>query len=341
MDRLTSMMVFAKVASTRSFSGAARELGISQATASKHVQTLEEWLGARLLHRTTRRVDLTEAGESFFVQCARILEDMEAARGALRPQAPLRGSMRIVAPVAFGSTRLGPLLAAFLRQHSELSLSVELSNRWIDVIEEGYDLAIRTETIAGEGLVAFRLMPVNYVLCAAPAYLARHGTPTTPADLARHLCIAGTRAPGTAWRFTGPDGETEVAIPGRLQVTNALLRRDVARAGAGVMRCADYLVEEDIAAGRLVRLMEHCSLGSEMLHAVCPADRATTPKTRGLISHLTMHLANGGAGSMPGEDEAGLGPRHGAPSLAEPPFGDLFRRRESTGGVFPLGGKML
>jgi len=296
VDRLTSMTVFAKVATARSFSGAARELGISQATASKHVQTLEDWLGTRLLHRTTRRVSLTDAGESFFVQCSRILEDLEAARYSVRPQAPIRGSMRIVAPIAFGSTRLGSLLADFLRQHSELSLSVELSNRWVDVIEEGYDLAIRMGPIVGEGLVAFRLMPVNYVLCAAPGYLARHGTPTSPADLARHLCIVGTRAPGTVWRFTGPDGETEVAIFGRLQVTNPMLRRAAARAGAGVMRCTDYLVEDDIAAGRLVRLLEQYSLGSEVLYAVCPADRATTPKIRSLVSHLTLHLADGGTG---------------------------------------------
>ena len=341
VDRLTSMTVFAKVAIARSFSAAARELGISQATASKHVQTLEDWLGTRLLHRTTRRVALTDAGENFFVQCARILEDMEAARGALRPQTPIRGSMRIVAPIAFGSTRLGPLLVDFLRQHPELSLSVELSNRWVDVIDEGYDLAIRMGPIAGAGVVAFRLMAVNFVLCAAPGYLARHGTPATPADLAEHLCIAGTRAPDRVWHFTGPDGETEVAILGRLQVSNALLRRDVARAGAGVMRCADYLVEDDIAAGRLVRLLDQYSVGSEVLYAVCPADRVTTPKTRGLVGHLTMHLADMGAGSVPGAGKASIGFRHGAPSPAELTLGDFSgKREECTGGVFPLSGKV-
>src|ERR1700758_2981386 len=156
MDRLTSMTVFAKVATTRSFSGAARELGISQATASKHVQTLEDWLGARLLHRTTRRVALTEAGESFFVQCSRILEDMEAARSAAKPQAPVRGNMRITAPVVFGSTRLGPLVVDFLQQHPDLSLNVELSDRSVDLIEEGYDLAIRTAPTNVNGLVAWR-----------------------------------------------------------------------------------------------------------------------------------------------------------------------------------------
>src|ERR1700679_4300515 len=138
------MTVFAKVASRRSFSGAARELGISQATASKHVQTLEGWLGARLLHRTTRRVGLTETGESFFAQCTRILEDMETARQIGQTAVKLHGSLRITAPVAFGSTRLTPLLVEFMAQNPDLSLTVTLRERPVDLIEEGYDLAIRT-----------------------------------------------------------------------------------------------------------------------------------------------------------------------------------------------------
>ena len=203
VDRLTSMTVFTRVASTRSFSGAARELGISQATASKHVQTLEDWLGVRLLHRTTRRVALTDVGEGFFVQCSRILEDMETARSAAKPEAPVRGSMRITAPVVFGSTRLGPMVVDFLQQHPELTLNVELSDRSVDLIEEGYDLAIRTGP-TGAGLVAWPLMPLDYVLCAAPAYLARHGTPTTPMDLSTHHCITGTDTGGCELAVRGP-----------------------------------------------------------------------------------------------------------------------------------------
>src|SRR6516165_6929019 len=233
------MTVFAKVASTRSFSGAARELGISQATASKHVQTLEDWLGARLLHRTTRRVALTDVGESFFVQCSRILEDMETARSAAKPEAPVRGNMRITAPVVFGSTRLGPLVVDFLTHHPDLSLNVELSDRAVDLIEEGYDLAIRISPSVGAGLVAWPLMPVDYVLCAAPSYLARYGVPSTPADLATHDCITSTSANGAGWQFTGPEGPTEVPISGRLQVNNVMLRRDAARAGAGLLLCPD------------------------------------------------------------------------------------------------------
>jgi DNA-binding transcriptional LysR family regulator len=284
------MTVFARVAAIRSFSGAARELGISQATASKHVQTLEEWLGARLLHRTTRRVALTDAGESFFIQCSRILEEMEAARSAAKPEALVRGSMRITAPVVFGSTRLGPLVVDFMDRHPEVSISVELTDRSVDLIEEGYDLAIRTGPTNGAGLVVWPLMPVNCVLTAAPAYLARHGEPATPAALTRHVCITNSQDLTGMWHFSGPDGETEVPIRGRLQVNNAMLRCDAARAGAGVLLCPDYLVEGDIARGSLVRLLPDYVPASENLHAVCPGYRASSPKVRSLVNHLAARL---------------------------------------------------
>jgi DNA-binding transcriptional LysR family regulator len=292
VDRLTSMTVFAKVASTRSFSGAARELGISQATASKHVQTLEDWLGVRLLHRTTRRVALTDAGESFFVQCSRILEEMEAARSAALPEAPVRGNMRITAPVVFGTSRLGPLVVDFMRQHPELSLNVELSDRSIDLIEEGYDLAIRTSPVTGPGLVVWPLMPLGFALAAAPSYLARHGVPETPKDLGAHHCITGNGQNGSTWRFDGPDGQSEVSIFGRLQVNNAMLRCDAARAGAGVLLCAEYLVEDDFASGRLVRLLPDYTPAGTTLPAVSPAYRAGSPKVRSLVNHLATQLAD-------------------------------------------------
>jgi DNA-binding transcriptional LysR family regulator len=290
VDRLTSMTVFAKVAAIRSFSGAARELGISQATASKHVQTLEEWLGARLLHRTTRRVALTDAGENFFNQCSRILEDMEAARNSAKPEAPVRGSMRITAPIAFGSTRLGPIVVDFLHQHPELSLSVELTDRSVDLIEEGYDLAIRTRPTDAAGLVAWPLAPLNYVVCAAPSYLARHGVPGTPAELGRHHCITNSQDPGRVWRFSGPTGETEVPIHSRLQANNAMLRCDAARAGAGVLLCAEHLVASDIAKGSLLQLLPDYAPAHENLHAVSPSHRATSPKVRSLVNHLATQL---------------------------------------------------
>ena len=209
-----------------SFSGAARELGISQATASKHVQTLEDWLGVRLLHRTTRRVALTDVGESFFVQCSRILEDMDAARAAAKPEAPVRGSMRITAPVVFGSTRLGPLVVDFLHLHPELSLNVELSDRSVDLIEEGYDLAIRTSPTTGAGLIAWPLMPLDYVaLCRAPIL---PGTVCPPAR--------GSR-PTTASPVAGPHRfELAVRWPGRTD-RGADLRQATGEQRHVAMRC--------------------------------------------------------------------------------------------------------
>lgn len=304
MDRLTSMTVFAKVAAERSFSRAARELGISQATASKHVQTTEEWLGVRLLHRTTRRVALTDAGEGFFIQCSRILEEIEAARNAAKPEAPVRGKMRITAPVVFGSTRLGPVVVDFLHLHPELSLSVELSDRSVDLVEEGFDLAIRTRPADVTNLVAWPLMQLNYVFCASPSYLASHGMPATPAELSVHHCITNSQDATVIWRFRGPDGETAVNIYGRLQVNNAMLRCDAARAGAGVLLCADFLVESDIAKGTLVRLLPDYVPAGENLHAVSPIFRATSQKVRSLVNHLTTQLgmAPRRAGNVPRQE---------------------------------------
>ena len=298
MDRLTSMTVFAKVAAARSFSTAARELGISQATASKHVQTLERWLGTRLLERTTRRVALTDSGEAFLAQCSRILEDIDDAANIARPQVELRGSLRVSVSMEFGTSLLGPPLAEFLQRYPELSVNVALSDRPVDLIEEGYDLAIRKEPADRPGLVAFRLMPLRYVVCAAPVYLQRRGVPASPAQLKSHRCIAGMRMDDAVWRFSGAAGTAEVSVQGNLIINSAMLRRDAALAGAGVMRCADFLVENDIAEGRLVRLLEAYPLEVKELYAICPAARAASPKIRSLIAHLRSALLARGATSL-------------------------------------------
>jgi DNA-binding transcriptional LysR family regulator len=176
-----------------------------------------------------------------------------------------------------------------MQRHPELSLNIELSDRQVDIIEEGYDLAIRTGPAEGPGLMAWRLMPLDYVLCAAPAYLARHGVPRSPMELRSHHCISGMDSQ-VNWQFQGPEGETQVPIYGRLHVNNAMLRRDAARAGAGVLRCADFLVEEDFTHGRLVRLLPEYKPTGSALHAVSPAYRAGTPRVRTLVSHLAAQL---------------------------------------------------
>ena len=295
MDRLTSMTVFARVVATRSFSAAARDLGISQATASKHVQMLDAWIDTRLLHRTTRRVSPTAAGENFYAQCIRILEDMEAARQVGKPDARLRGALRVSAPVAFGSTRLGALAVAFMQQNTDLSLTVVLSDRPVDVIEEGFDLAIRIGHQGDDpplqpGHVVQSLATMEFMVCAAPAYLAAHGTPLVPADLARHTCLTDTRHPGDIWRFTSTRGGAEGSVTGHLKTDNGLLRRSAARAGAGILLAPAFLVEEDIEIGRLVRILPDYHQPPATLDVVCPAHRAVAPKVRALIAFLGTQL---------------------------------------------------
>ena len=295
MDRLTSMTVFARVVATRSFSAAARDLGISQATASKHVQMLESWIGTRLLNRTTRRVSPTEAGETFYGQCTRILEDMEAARQAGKPDARLRGALRVSAPVAFGSTRFGALAVAFMQQNTDLSLTVVLSDRPVDVIEEGFDLAIRIghqgDDLPPEaGHVVQSLATMEFLVCAAPSYLAAHGTPLVPADLAHHTCLTDTRHPGDIWRFASARGAMEVSVTGHLKTDNGLLRRSAARAGAGILLAPAFLVEEDIEIGRLARILPDFHQPPATIDVVCPAHRATAPKVRALIAFLGTQL---------------------------------------------------
>jgi len=295
VDRLTSMTVFARVVATRSFSAAARDLGISQATASKHVQMLESWIGTRLLNRTTRRVSPTEAGETFYGQCTRILEDMEAARQAGKPDARLRGALRVSAPVAFGSTRFGALAVAFMQQNTDLSLTVVLSDRPVDVIEEGFDLAIRIghqgDDLPPEaGHVVQSLATMEFLVCAAPSYLAAHGTPLVPADLAHHTCLTDTRHPGDIWRFASARGAMEVSVTGHLKTDNGLLRRSAARAGAGILLAPAFLVEEDIEIGRLARILPDFHQPPATIDVVCPAHRATAPKVRALIAFLGTQL---------------------------------------------------
>lgn len=293
VDRLTSMSVFARVATARSFSAAARELGISQATASKHVQTLESWLGTRLLSRTTRRVALTDVGTSFFAQCTRILEDMEAARQSGRAPVKLRGTLLVTAPIGYGSTHLAAPMLEFMAANPDLSLTVAISDRWVDLIEEGYDLAIRIgERLPDDpALVVHPLRPLRTVVCAAPAYLAACGAPAEPADLTRLVCLTDTRHPGDVWHFTGPLGETEVAVRSCLKTDNAILRREAARHGGGVLLIPEFLVEDDFATGRLVPLLPDYVPPVLRLDVVCPAQRAASPKVRGFVAFLQARLA--------------------------------------------------
>lgn len=292
MDRLTSMAVFARVVEANSFSAAARMLGISQATASKHVQMLEAWLGARLLNRTTRRIGMTEIGESFYAQCTRILEDIDDARNASKNETNLRGTVRLAAPVCFGSIKLGPILYGFARLHPSVTMEVFLSDRPVDPLEDGFDVAIRFGAEAGAGSIVRRLAALPSLLCASPAYLDAHPRPATTGDLSNHVCLLDRQLFPDGWRFVGANGGSAPRISYAIAANNVLLLREAAVAGAGVLLAPEFAVQREIADGRLVRLLPEWSVLPLEVCAAFPASRQLSAKIRGLAGYLADHLAS-------------------------------------------------
>jgi DNA-binding transcriptional LysR family regulator len=239
MDRLVSMAVFKRTVDVGSFAAAARHFRISPEMAGNHVRALEAHLGVRLLNRSTRRLHLTEAGSGYYARCKQILADIEEAEAeANLLQATPRGLLRVAAPVTFGVLHIAPAASDYMMRYPEVTFDVAISDRFVDLIEEGFDVAIRIGDLQDSNLIARRIATARLVTCASPAYVRRAGTPQAPADLSRHACLIYTgieRAP-TAWRFEAPDGSVEtVRVSGPLTATNAAFVHRMALAGHGVI----------------------------------------------------------------------------------------------------------
>jgi DNA-binding transcriptional LysR family regulator len=289
MDRLTSMNVFLKIVVSGSFAGAARRAHLSPTVVSKHVQALESWLGVRLLNRSTRRVTLTEAGESFHERCARILSEIDEATGAAgKLQTTLSGRLRISAPSSFGIQQVTPAVVDFMAQNSNVSIRLDLNDRYVDVLGEGYDVAIIVGNLPDSTLTARRLAPVRFVTCAAPSYLERRGTPLHPSDLRNHDCLQYTGFLWTLneWRFVAASGDPVVTqlAPRFASVTSALQVAVVQ--GAGILQCPTYSVGEDLAAGRLVPVLTDYSIPELSAYAVHAQGRRPSAKLRSFIDLL-------------------------------------------------------
>ena len=294
MDVLSAMRAFVAVVDTGSFAAAAERLELSRARLTKMIQDLEEHLGTRLLNRTTRRLNLTEAGVAYHERCAAILADVaEAEEVAGHLTALPRGTLKLTVPVSFGILKIAPLLGGFLERHPEVSVDMTLNDRKVDLIDEGFYLAIRVGALAESGLIARRLATDHIVICAAPAYLKRHGTPRTPQDLARHACLSYTYATtGDEWRFTGPAGEVSVRIRGPLRANNGDTLRLAALSGAGIIRQPTFLVQRDLDAGRLVRLLGDYQSSELGIYAVYPT-RFLSAKVSAFIDYLSAALQEG------------------------------------------------
>ena len=294
LDRLSGMQVFASVASSGSLSAAARALGMSQTMATKHMAALEGRLGVKLLHRTTRRLTLTEAGRAYLDAAERILgevadADAEAAAGA----AEVRGTLRLNVPVSFGIREIAPLIPEFLGTHPALSIDLGLNDRQVDLIEEGWDLAVRIGAMASSSMIARKLAPCFTVVCAAPRYLAAKGTPRSIADLARHDCLGYTlsRTIGAdTWLFGG-ERNISVAVRGSLKANNGDALTAAAVAGEGIVYQPTFLVAREIEAGLLVPIeLDQPPIVLDGIFAIYPADRQPPAKVRAFIDFLVKRF---------------------------------------------------
>jgi DNA-binding transcriptional LysR family regulator len=294
MDRLAAMEAFVQVVEQGSFVRAAEGLQLSPSALSQRVADLEAHLGVRLLNRTTRKLSLTESGRAFHERAVQMLADLaEAEALASSAAASPRGVLKITCAHAIAVQRLAPAMAAFHATHPEVRFEVSVSDRVVDLVEEGFDLAIRIGVLGSDLLVARKLGEMRLLLCAAPAYLKRRGTPRTPADLAQHdlLSYAYSRTP-RQWILRGPDGAlSEVKAQGSLHANSGEVLVAAAEAGQGIVLETDFHVARALAAGTLVRVLPRYEGGGGDIWAVYPSRRHLSAKVRLFVAHLVQVFA--------------------------------------------------
>lgn len=293
MDRLTSLTVFGRVVECGGFSAAARRLNMSVTMVGNHVQSLEDRLGVRLLNRTTRKVSLTETGKYYYERSVQILADLEEAdRAAGALSSTPRGTLRV-----YTSTHiirfLLPAISEYLALYPSVSLDLDIGERMIDMIEDGYDLAIRTVPPPDSTLVVRRLTPWRHILCCSPAYLESHPMPESPTDVATHNCLQYAYYPyGDEWRFQGPDGEQHsVKIGGNVVSNSAETLRYLTMNAQGIFLAPSFVVFEDLAEGRLVRMMPDYKPVEFSINAIYPNRSHLPTKVRLFIDLLVERFA--------------------------------------------------
>ena len=295
MDALSDIAVFVQVVDSGSFTAAAERLGLSKSVVSKYVTRLEERLGARLLHRTTRRLGLTEVGRSFYARSREGLREIEEAEAEVSHlQSAPRGVLRLNSPMSFGILHIAPALADFLELYPDLSVDMSLDDRRLDLVEGGFDLALRIGELPDSSMVARRLGPCRHVVCAAPDYLRRHGVPRTPQDLSGHNALTyGYQESPREWHFAAPNGGiVRVPVSGTLQMNNSLGLREAVLRGAGLTLTPTFVVGADIKAGRLQAVLSEYRALEHSIYAVYPQRRHLSPKVRAFIEFMTARISD-------------------------------------------------
>lgn len=287
MDRLSSMHAFVMAAELGSYARAAERLNLSAQMVAKHVTALEQRLGARLLNRTTRRQSLTELGHAYYERCKHILTEAEAADSLAQVMNDTpRGKLRVTAPVTFGSYSLMPLITAFLRDNPDVEIDLHLTDRFVDLVEEGYEAAFRIGPLATTGLTARPLAPYRLAVCAAPAYLAVRGTPQCPADLAQHECLGyafWSRPADREWVFHQGATPYTVQVASRLQINESRALMSAALDGFGILLGAEDFLRPALARGELVRVLPAFEAPCRPMHLVYTANRQRTAKLRRFV----------------------------------------------------------
>ena len=288
--------VFFSVVEAKGFGAAAKRLETTPASVSRRVKALEQRLGVRLLQRTTRKLSLTDAGERYFREGRRLLEELDDLEQALTAAArEPEGELRIVAPMSFGQRRLAPLVARFALLHNKLRISLILDDRETDLIDVAADLAIRIGYTADSSMIARAIAPVPRHACASPEYLERRGYPESPEGLLHHDCLHyNLISEREEWTFLGTDGERTVAIKGRFCSNNGDVLAEAAMQGLGIALLPDFIVEEGLADGRLVKLLEGYQRAPLTLFALYPSRQHVPAKTRKFLEYLLDHLGESG-----------------------------------------------
>lgn len=291
MDTLTRMRAFIDVVEAEGFSAAARKIGRSKALLSKYVRELEDELGALLLNRTTRQFSLTEAGHTYYRRASEIVRDIASLADSVRETSgDVRGRIKLSAPRTFADAPIGQSLIDFARDHPDIVLEIHLDDRFVDLVEEGFDLAVRISRLESSSLIARRLAPFSLCVCASPEAIEKHGRPTRPQELATLPCIIDTNGRWLSnWPFQNENGETiSVSVSGPLEVNSPLATRAAALAGLGFAILPDFIAAPEIESGRLVSVLDDRILSGAGIFAVYPHRRYLPAKVRVFVDYLAQ-----------------------------------------------------
>lgn len=294
------MTIFVEVVETGSFTAASEKKGLSRAVVSKYVMQLEEHLGARLLNRTTRQLSLTEIGQIYYERCKSILAEIEEAEACAREASGNpRGRLSVNAPMSFGVLHLGPAIAAYCKRYPLVQIALDLNDRLVDVVAEGYDVVIRISQLRDSSLIARKIAPCRRVLCASPDYLNTHGIPQVPQDLTLHRCLCYTNIPNeNVWTMHGPQGTESVRVNGPVSANNGEILKSAAVEGLGIALEPTFIVGPEIKVGRLRLVLPDYEVPGITINAIYPSRRHLSTKVRTFVDFLAGYF-----GDEPGWDE--------------------------------------